>query len=112
MYRASQRLRVLTWHVHGNYLWYLTHAPHDFYVPVKPGRPHPYGGRTGTFPWPDNLYEVAADDVRRGEKERLAGHHLFRRSDIRHDLLSRWPSLDVATRRRTMGGDAVQTHHE
>jgi glycosyltransferase involved in cell wall biosynthesis len=58
---------VLTWHVHGNYLWYLSQTPHDFYVPVKPGRPHPYGGRTGSFPWPDNLHEVPADDVRRME---------------------------------------------
>jgi hypothetical protein len=56
---------VLTWHVHGNYLWYLTRAPHDFYVPVKAGRPHPYGGRSGSFPWSDNLHEIAADEVRR-----------------------------------------------
>ncbi len=34
-----RRLRVLTWHVHGSYLYYLTQAPHDFYLPVKPGRP-------------------------------------------------------------------------
>jgi len=58
---------VLTWHVHGNYLWYLTQAPHEFFVPVKPGRPHPYGGRAGSFPWPDNLHEIAASDVPRLE---------------------------------------------
>lgn len=63
----SRRLRVLTWHVHGNYLWYLTQTPHDFFVPVKPGRPHPFGGRAGTFPWPDNLHEIDAEDVRRAE---------------------------------------------
>ena len=60
----SERLRVLTWHVHGSYLWYLSHAPHDFYVPVKPGRPEGYGGRAGTLPWPDSLHEIAAEDVR------------------------------------------------
>jgi hypothetical protein len=64
MHSPTRRLRVLTWHVHGNYLWYLTRAPHDFYVPVKVGRPHPYGGRAGSFPWPDNLHEIAAGDVR------------------------------------------------
>ena len=57
-------MRILTWHVHGNYLYYLTQVPHEFYVPVKPGRPAGYGGRTGAFPWPDNLHEVPADDVR------------------------------------------------
>jgi hypothetical protein len=56
-------LRVLTWHAHGNYLWYLSQTPHDFYVPVKAGRPHPYGGRSGAFPWPDNLHEIAAERV-------------------------------------------------
>jgi glycosyltransferase involved in cell wall biosynthesis len=57
------RLRVLTWHQHGNYLLYLTRAGVDFYLPVKPGRPHPYGGRSGSFPWPANVHEVAADEV-------------------------------------------------
>lgn len=55
---------MLTWHVHGNYLWYLTQTPHDFYVPFAADRRHPYGGRSGTFPWPRNLHEVPAEDVR------------------------------------------------
>ncbi len=57
-------MRILTWHVHGSYLYYLTHARHDFYVPVKPGRPEAYGGRAGDFPWGANLHEVPADRVR------------------------------------------------
>ncbi|MDQ4133447.1 MAG: glycosyltransferase family 4 protein [Actinomycetota bacterium] len=57
-------LRILTWHVHGSYLWYLSHVPHEIYLPVKPGRPVGYGGRGATFTWPDNVYEVAADEVR------------------------------------------------
>ncbi|HEX2043938.1 MAG TPA: glycosyltransferase family 4 protein [Acidimicrobiales bacterium] len=58
-----RRLRILTWHVHGNYLWYLSHVPHDLFLPVKPGRPPGYGGRGATFPWPANVHEVAAEDV-------------------------------------------------
>jgi len=61
---SRRRLRVLTWHVHGNYLWYLSQAPHEFFLPVKPERAHPYGGRAGSFPWPDNVHEVAAAEVR------------------------------------------------
>src|SRR4051812_44959355 len=57
-------LRVLTWHVHGSYLWYLSHVPHELYVPVKPDRPHGYGGPAGRWPWPDRMHEVPADDVR------------------------------------------------
>jgi glycosyltransferase involved in cell wall biosynthesis len=62
--KTSRRKRVLTWHVHGNYLYYLTQAPHDFYLPVKPGKPEGYGGRAGTLPWGDNVYEINADEVR------------------------------------------------
>ncbi|RPH74751.1 MAG: glycosyltransferase, partial [Candidatus Rokuibacteriota bacterium] len=57
-------MHVLTWHVHGSYLFYLSHAPHDFYVPVKPGRPEGYGGRPPGFPWPPNLHEVQASEVK------------------------------------------------
>jgi len=59
-----RRLRILTWHVHGNYLWYLSRVPHDIFLPVKPGRPPGYGGRGATFHWPDTVQEVAADEVR------------------------------------------------
>lgn len=60
----SRRKRVLTWHIHGNYLYYLTQAPHDFYVPVKAGRPEGYGGRAGSLPWGENLIEVPAEEVK------------------------------------------------
>lgn len=59
-----RRLRVLTWHVHGSYLYYLSHVPHDFYLPVKLGRPEGYGGRAGNAHWPENLIDVWADEVR------------------------------------------------
>jgi glycosyltransferase involved in cell wall biosynthesis len=59
-----RRLRILTWHVHGSYLYYLARIPHDLYVPVKPGRPPGYVGLPpGGFPWPENVQEVAAEDV-------------------------------------------------
>jgi glycosyltransferase involved in cell wall biosynthesis len=56
-------MRVLTWHVHGSYLYYLSHAHQQFLLPVKPGRPEGYGGLLPGFPWPDNLSEVDARDV-------------------------------------------------
>jgi hypothetical protein len=63
--RINKRpLRILTWHVHGSYLYYLVQSPHEFYLPVKPGRTEGYGGRAGSFPWPDNVYEVPADQVK------------------------------------------------
>jgi hypothetical protein len=64
MRRSDGRLRILTWHVHGNYLYYLSQVPYDFYVPVQAGRPPGYGGRAGAFAWPDNLHEVPDDEVK------------------------------------------------
>lgn len=58
------RRRILTWHVHGSYLYYLAQAPHDFYLPMKPDRTDGYFGRYGNFPWPDNVVEVPAEEVR------------------------------------------------
>jgi glycosyltransferase involved in cell wall biosynthesis len=57
-------LRVLTWHVHGNYLYYLSQARAEFFLPVKPGRQNPYGGRGDSFPFGDNVHEVSAEAVR------------------------------------------------
>lgn len=58
------RLRVLTWHVHGSYLYYLVHSSHEFYLPVKEGRPEGYGGKAAGFPWPENVHEVPAHEVK------------------------------------------------
>lgn len=63
---TPHRLKILTWHVHGNYLYYLSHVPHDFYLVVKPGHPPGYAGKVGSLPWGDNVHEVPM--------EALAGH--------------------------------------
>lgn len=69
MTRATpRRLRILTWHVHGNYLYYLSQVPHEFYLVTRPpdasGRVPPgYAGKVGALPWGDNVYEVPADAV-------------------------------------------------
>ena len=54
-------LRILTWHVHGKYLYYLSHLPHILLLPVRDGHPTGYSGRAGTLPWPDNVQEFPAE---------------------------------------------------
>jgi hypothetical protein len=61
---VSRPLRVLTWHVHGNYLWALAHVGHELVLPTRPGRAPGYGGRTASFPWPATVVEVPAERVR------------------------------------------------
>lgn len=57
-------LNILTWHTHGSYLYYLTQAPHHFYVLSKPGRPPGYAGRSGQMVWGDNVHDMPADKAR------------------------------------------------
>jgi glycosyltransferase involved in cell wall biosynthesis len=85
---SSRRKRVLTWHVHGNYLYYLTQAPHDFYLPVKPGKPEGYGGRAGTLPWGDNVFEIAAEDVKDCPFDAILYQSHKNYLEDRHEILS------------------------
>ena len=57
-------LRILTWHIHGNYLYYLTHTPHQWYLPVGLSRPG-YSGRAPGFRWSDHVHDVPVDRLRR-----------------------------------------------
>ena len=59
-----RRLNILTWHIHGSYLNTLARIEHNWYLPIKPGRPEGYGGRGPTFDLPDYVCEVPAEQVR------------------------------------------------
>jgi len=58
------RLNILIWHIHGSYLNALARIDHNWYLPVKEGRPEGYGGRGPTFDLPDTMREVPASEVR------------------------------------------------
>ncbi len=58
-----RQLNILTWHVHGNYLFYLSQVPHRFFLPVTADRRHGFGGRLPGLPWPDNVVEVPVEHV-------------------------------------------------
>jgi hypothetical protein len=85
---AQRRLRVLTWHVHGNYLYYLTQAHHDFYLVTKPGNPPGYAGAGGVLPWGANVHEVPAEQVASQEFDVILFQHKTQWDDDRVNLLS------------------------
>lgn len=61
----KNKLRVLTWHIHGSYLYYLTQTDCIFYLPYKEGSTEPgYGGRTPSFNWGENVINIPADKVK------------------------------------------------
>ncbi|MDN4052933.1 glycosyltransferase family 4 protein [Massilia sp. YIM B02763] len=83
-----RRLNVLTWHTHGSYLYYLSHAPHDFHVLHKPGRPPGYGGRCGPFPFGPNVHDLPAEQARERRFDCILfqeDHHWLR---DQHELLT------------------------
>jgi len=57
-------LKILTWHTHGSYLYYLSQAPHEFYVLSKPGRPPGYAGRSGHMAWGANVHDMPVSEVK------------------------------------------------
>lgn len=84
----QRRLKILTWHTHGSYLYYLTQAPHDFFVLSKPGRPAGYGGRGGHIPWGDNVHDMPIDEAMNHEFDCIIfqdDHQYFR---DQHEYLS------------------------
>jgi glycosyltransferase involved in cell wall biosynthesis len=64
MIANSRRPRIFTWHIHGSYLFYLSQANIDVYIPVTAERTEGYYGRGETFPFGDNVIEVPASDVK------------------------------------------------
>lgn len=84
----GKQLKVLTWHVHGSYLYYLTQTPCQFFLPVKEGKPEGYGGRSGSFHWGDNVHEIAADQVKDQEFDCILYQSKKNYLEDQYDILS------------------------
>lgn len=83
-----RRLRILTWHVHGNYLYNLTQVPHDFYLPVDAARSPHLTGRAGVLPWGDNVHELPLEQLRQQSFDVLLFQHRDEWEQAQHRWLS------------------------
>lgn len=81
-------LRVLTWHIHGNYLWYLSQANHEFVLPVKHPATHAYGGRGRTFPFGPNVAEIPAEEIHNERFDCVLFQHRQNWEIDQHEILS------------------------
>ena len=86
-------LKILTWHTHGSYLYYLTQAPHEFYVLSKPDRPPGYTGRWGHLPWGSNVHDLPVAEAAAQPLDCI----LFQDDD--HYLRDQYDHLSEAQRR-------------
>jgi glycosyltransferase involved in cell wall biosynthesis len=59
-----KKLKIFTWHVHGSYLYYLSQINHDIYIPYDEMKSEGYSGKSGFFPWKDNVHEIDIKKVR------------------------------------------------
>jgi glycosyltransferase involved in cell wall biosynthesis len=64
---------------------------------VKAGRPAGYGGRAGSFPWPDNLHEVPIEELRDLELDcvlyQSARHYLYDGPELLSDEQLALPAI-------------------
>lgn len=60
----DKRLKIFTWNVHGTYMNNLVRTGHDFYIPIKPGRPYNYDGKTPGYKWPKNAHEIKVKQIK------------------------------------------------
>lgn len=56
-------MRIFTWHIHGAYLFYLSHIKHDIYIPAGTG----YIGKEGAIAHRENIHEIPVDAIRSTE---------------------------------------------
>lgn len=83
-----KRLRILTWHVHGNYLWYLSQIPHDLLLVTDAARAGHHSGRSGTLPWGPNVHEVPIEAVAETRVDVVLFQSRFEWEDEQHRVLS------------------------
>lgn len=108
-----ERLKILVWHIHGSYLNTLARIDHDWFLPVKPGRPEGYGGRGPTFELPPSMREISADVVRNLDLDlviyQTPKNYLEDGPEILSDQQRQLPAIYLE--HNTPKPDAVNTRH-
>lgn len=84
----QKRLRILTWHVHGNYLYNLTQVPHDFFLLTDDARSTHHSGRSGVLPWGANVHEAHVDQVKSMDFDVIMFQSREAYEDEQHRVLS------------------------
>jgi Glycosyl transferases group 1 len=89
-------VRVLIWHVHGSWTTSLVQGPHDYLIPVLPGRGEHGRGRARTWTWPQSAVEVSPEHVADAEVDVV----LLQRPEELFGLAQHWlggrvPGRDV-----------------
>ena len=79
-------MRVLTWHIHGNYLYYLTQAPFEFLLPKGEGEG--YGGRLPGFAWGNNVHDIPVGEIKDQDFDVILFQHRKNYQVDQYEILS------------------------
>lgn len=88
MPERTRSLRILTWHVHGNYLYNLSQVPHDFWLVTDAERSPHHSGRSGRLPWGSNVHEAPVDELHRLQFDVLLFQHRQQWQEEQHRVLT------------------------
>jgi len=84
------RPKVLTWHVHGSYLYYLSQGEYDIYIPVRDEKTEGYFGRGETFPFGANVIEIPASEVKNVSFDCILFQSERNYLTDQHEILADW----------------------
>ena len=89
-------MRILLWHVHGSWTTSLVHGPHEYVLPVLPGRGPDGRGRARTWDWPAAAVEVTREEAAEAEIDLV----VLQRPEELFGLAKEWlggrePGVDV-----------------
>lgn len=105
-------MRILLWHVHGSWTSAFIRGPHDYLLPLVPGRGPDGRGRAATYDWPDSAREVPWDRLR-DEPVDVIVYQRPHEIDLAREWLgpraSRLPAVYVE--HNTPAGDVPRTRH-
>ncbi|MET7461918.1 glycosyltransferase [Nonomuraea sp. NPDC005501] len=102
-------MRILLWHVHGAWTSAFVRGPHEYVLPLVPGRGPDGRGRADTYDWPGSAREVSWDRLRH---EPIDAVVYQRPRDL--DLAREWLGRDlpgVYVEHNTPAGDVPRTRH-
>ena len=106
-------MNILLWHVHGSWTTSFVHGKHRYLVPVNDERDAYGRGRARTFPWPDTVEEITAEELARADVDVV----ILQRPeelDLAHRWLGRRPGVDlpaIYVEHNTPKGDVPDTRH-
>ncbi|GAB3354399.1 glycosyltransferase [Modestobacter lapidis] len=106
-------MKVLLWHVHGSWTTAFVAGPHEYLLPVVPGRGPDGLGRARTWTWPASAREVPPEQLRTEDVDVVV---LQRARDLElvREWLGREPGRDlpaVFLEHNAPVGDVPDTRH-